>query len=175
MVNLFLRIGVLAPTLLLATPATAQLTLQLNNHTCGVLDVLLADAPGCAPHVPGCMVRARNGYTTKFVVDHPYKPGYFRLAMQGQCTGGHAAIVAGWCDIKLKTVWPILPGEPYDERARSQTQSLGPPYTEAYPGDIYLSVPRPATSITIRIYQGICDEVAGDKQCEVFCRVEQQQ
>jgi len=156
-------------------PAAAQLTLQINNHTCGLLDVLLADAPGCAPHVPGCLVQARNGFSTKFVVRHPYRPGYFRLAMQGQCTGGHAAIVTGWCDLKIKTVWPPLPGDPYDARERSQTQSLGPPYTEAYPGDIYLSLPGPATLMTIHIYQGICDEVAGDKRCEVFCRVEQQQ
>lgn len=158
-----------------ASPAAAQLTLQINNHTCGVLDVLLADAPGCAPHVPGCLVVARNGFSTKFVVRHPYRTGYFRLAMQGQCTGGHAAIVTGWCDIKIKTVWPPLPGDPYDPRERAGTQSLGPPFTEPYPGDFYFSIPGPASLLTIHLYQGICDEQAGERRCEVFCRVEQQQ
>jgi hypothetical protein len=157
-------------------PARAQLVLSINNHTCGTLMVSLADAPGCGPHVPACSVLARNGFTTKLPVDIAYRPGVLVLSAEGGCSNRNTRI-AGTCQVEIKTVRERVPlglSIYRDDTMRPEQQSVGPPYGSPY-RDLELSIPRPATLVTVDIYQGICDTDRGERRCELFCRTPDQQ
>lgn len=153
--------------------ARAQLTLAINNKTCGALMVSLADAPGCGPNVPQCSVLARNGYTTKLNVDIAYRAGFLVLAAEGGC-GNRNTQIAGTCQVQVKTV-----RETYNTGFSYYRSDTGRPEQQsASPGDyrdLTLSIPRPASLVTVDIYQGICDMDAGERRCELFCRTPDQQ
>lgn len=159
-------------------PARAQLTLSINNHTCATLTVGLADAPGCGPGVAGCFAEARNGFTTKLTTYQPHREGYLRLSARGECRGARNATIIGDCLVQIKTVWKRAPGFGItvyrDHSALPEGQSAGPPYDSPYV-DLDLMLPQPASLVTIDIYQGICDNVGGERRCEMFCRVSDQQ
>ncbi len=157
----------------LGARAEAQLTININNKTCGVLMVSLADAPGCGPNVPQCSVMARNGYTTKLNVDIAYRPGFLVLAAEGGC-GNRNTRIAGTCQVQVKTV-----RENYNTGFSYYRNDPGRPEAQsASPGDyrdLTFSIPRPATLVTVDIYQGICDTEGGERRCELFCRTTDQQ
>jgi len=156
-----------------AGDARAQLTLAINNKTCGQLMVSLADAPGCGPHVPQCSVLARNGFTTKLNVDLAYRPGFLTLSAEGGCSNRNTQI-AGTCQIQVKTV-----RETYNTGFSYYRQDTSRPEAQsATPGDyrdLTLSITRPASLVTVDIYQGVCDTDRGERRCELFCRVPDQQ
>ena len=156
-----------------AEPARAQLTISINNRTCGELMVSLADAPGCGPNVPQCSVLARNGFTTKLPVDIAYRPGYLTLSASGGCSG-RSTTIAGTCQIQVKTVRETYnTGFSYyrNDTSRPEQQSASPSDLR----DLTLSIPRPATLVSVSIYQGICDTDQGERRCELFCRTTDQQ
>ncbi len=157
----------------LAAEARAQLTLSINNRTCGALMVSLADAPGCGPNVPQCSVLARNGYTTKLNVDIAYRAGFLVLSAEGGC-GNRNTKIAGTCQVEIKTV-----RENYNTGfSYYRSDTARPEQQSASPGDyrdLTLSIPRPASSVTVSIYQGICDMDAGERRCEIFCRTTDQE
>lgn len=164
-----------AAQLVVVRPVSAQLTLSINNRSCADLDVSLADAPGCAPGVPGCSVEARKGFTTKLVVHQPYRPGYMRLAAQGECLGRNTKL-AGECLIRIKTVYQRVPGLSVyrGPDAYMEGQSAGGQYGSPF-YDLEFSVPALPTLVTVDIYQGICDVDAGMRICELICRSDDQQ
>lgn len=157
-----------------ARPAMAQLTLSINNRTCADLEISLADAPGCAPGVPGCAVVARRGFTSKLMVYQPYRPGYLVLAAEGACTASNTKL-KGECLVRIKTVYQRVPGIGiYHRDAYPEGQSAGGQYgSPFYDPDIV--VPALPTLVTVEINQGICDFDAGERICEVFCRSDDQQ
>lgn len=150
-----------------------QLTLSINNHTCGTLMVSLADAPGCGPDVPACSVLARNGFTTKLPVLIAYRPGFLTLSASGGC-GNRNTTIAGTCQVEVKTVRETyntgLSYYHYDT-SRPEQQSATPSDLR----DLTISIPRPATLVSVDIYQGICDTDEGERRCELFCRTPNQQ
>lgn len=173
-------LGLMAAALAIAlgaAPARAQLTLSINNRTCADLEVGLADAPGCAPGVPGCFVEARKGFTSKLAVNQPYRPGYLRLSARGECPGRNTRI-AGECLVRLKTVYQRVPvpgfGVYREPEAWSEGQSAGGQYGSPF-YDLELSVPVLPTLVAVEIQQGICELDAGVRTCEVFCRADDQQ
>ena len=153
--------------------AEAQLTIAINNKTCGELMVSLADAPGCGPNVPQCSVLARNGFTTKLQVDIAYRPGFLLLAAEGGC-GNRNTRIAGSCQVQVKTVRETYnTGFSYyrNDVARPEQQSASPGDYR----DLTLSIQRPASLVTVDIYQGVCDTERGERRCELFCRTTDQQ
>jgi hypothetical protein len=160
-----------------AAPSRAQLTLSIDNRTCADLEVGLADAPGCAPGVPGCFTEARRGFTTKLAVNQPYRPGYLRLSAQGECPGRNTKI-AGECLVRLKTVYKRVPGPGIgvyrEPEAWSEGQSAGGQYGSPF-YDLDLVVPALPTLVTVEIQQGICELDAGVRRCEAVCRADDQQ
>ncbi|MCC7050070.1 MAG: hypothetical protein IT562_25430 [Alphaproteobacteria bacterium] len=157
----------------LPTAARAQLTLSINNHTCATLMVSLADAPGCGPDVPACSVLARNGFTTKLPVQIAYRPGFLTLAASGGC-GSRNTTIAGTCQVEVKTVRETYnTGLSYyrNDTSRPEQQSASPTDLR----DLTISIPRPATLVSVDIYQGICDTDEGERRCELFCRTPNQQ
>lgn len=165
--------AILAAAPWVVAPAGAQLTININNRTCGELMVSLADAPGCGPNVPQCSVLARNGYTTKLPVDIAYRPGFLTLAASGGCSGRNTTI-AGTCAIEIKTV-----RETYNTGfSYYSPDTMRPEQEQASPSqyrDLTITVPRPATLVSVSIYQGICDIDQGERRCELFCRTTDQQ
>jgi hypothetical protein len=157
----------------LAAPARAQLTLAINNRTCGELMVSLADAPGCGPGVPQCAVLARNGYTTRLQIDIAYRPGVLLLAAEGACKNRNTQI-AGVCQVRIGTVRETYGtgfGYYREDTSRPEQQSASPSDLR----DLTVTVPRPARLVVVDIYQGVCDTDRGDRRCALFCRTPDQQ
>ncbi len=156
-----------------ASPASAQLTLSINNRTCGELMVSLADAPGCGPNVPQCSVLARNGFTTKLQVDIAYRAGFLVLTAEGGCRNRNTTI-AGTCHVEIRNVRETYnTGFSYyrEDTTRPEQQSASPSDIR----DLTVTIRRPATLVSVSIYQGICDTDRGERRCEIFCRTTDQQ
>ena len=154
-------VAALAALLLFAAvaPARAELVLAINNRSCGVLTVILPDAPPCGPDGRICSVEARKGFTTRLAVDQSFNDDFLRLTARGECTGRNARL-AGDCVVKIGKV---------TQRDRGAAAYASPLVTQ----EVYVKVP--ASLVTVEIVQGICDEAGGERKCELVCRGQDQQ